>query len=207
MSYETLVELVGYLGSAFVISSLAQKSILRLRLIGLAGSATFFVYSILIDAYPIAIVNVVAAGIHLYYLVKLTRRAYTVFDTLQVRHDSAYLNRFLEFHSDDIGRYQPEFRRELGEHMSVFFVLRDMVPAGLLVFRQDEGDIKIVLDYAIPEYRDFKLGRYVFSEKSRIFPTGTTLWSFATSPQHAKYLERMGFVPKLNDRFELTLRS
>jgi hypothetical protein len=199
------VELIGYGGSALVIASLAQKSILRLRFIGLGGSALFFVYSLLIAAYPIAIVNVIAGGIHSYYLRKLISRPETVFATLEVLPDSRYLQRFLEFHAADIARFQPEFRHQLGDNMKPVFLLRDMVPAGLLVYRDDDDGIKIVLDYAIPAYRDFKLGRYVFTEKCGVFEPGTRVWSFATSPDHAKYLERMGFHETTKDRFELTL--
>ncbi len=39
--------------------------------LGLAGSLTFLVYSIAIAAYPIAIVNVIAAAIHGWYLRKV----------------------------------------------------------------------------------------------------------------------------------------
>jgi hypothetical protein len=200
------VELIGYGGSALVIASLAQKSILRLRVIGLAGSATFFVYSLLIEAYPIAIVNVIAGAIHSYYLRQLISRPEAVFATLEVLPDSRYLKRFLEFHATDIARYQPEFRHELGDNMRAVFLLRDMVPAGLLVYRDDDEGIKIVLDYAIPAYRDFKLGRYVFSAKCGVFEPGTRLWSLAASPDHAAYLARMGFRETTTDRFELVLR-
>ena len=65
-----IVEVVGYIGSGLVILSLLQKSILRLRTIGLVASLTFLIYSVSIEAYPIAVVNVVAASIHLYYLRK-----------------------------------------------------------------------------------------------------------------------------------------
>ena len=58
----TLIEVIGYIGSGLVILSLLQKSILRLRTIGLVASLTFLVYSISIEAYPIAVVNVVAAA-------------------------------------------------------------------------------------------------------------------------------------------------
>ncbi len=199
------VEVVGYLGSAFVILSLAQKSILRLRFIGLAGSITFFVYSLFIEAYPIAIVNVVASSIHIYFLRRLIRTPESVFSTLRVRPNSLYLEAFLDFHADDIARYQPEFRHELGDNMTVVFVLRDMVPAGLMIYRRDGDACKIVLDYAIPQYRDFKLGRYVFSDKSGVFERGTDVWSFASSPDHAAYLERMGFSRGAEDRYHLTV--
>lgn len=202
---EWWVEAIGYLGSALVIASLAQKSILRLRFIGLAGSATFFVYSLLIEAYPIAVVNVIAGAIHVYYLRRLILRPEVVFSTLGVRPNSLYLQRFLEFHSDDIARFQPEFRHDLPDYMFTVLLLRDMVPAGVVVFRIDDDRIKIVLDYAIPEYRDFKLGSYLFSEKSGVFEAGSRLWSPASTPEHAAYLARMGFSETADDQFELTV--
>jgi hypothetical protein len=203
VSTEVWVQLVGYLGSALVIASLAQKSILRLRFIGLGGSATFLVYSLLIAAYPIAIVNLIAGAIHAYYLRQLIARPEEVFSTLEVRPDAFYLQRFLEFHAADIARFQPEFRHQLGGNMKTVFILRDMVPAGLVVCRADGDAFKIVLDYAIPEYRDFKLGRYVFSRNSGIFESGARLWSPASTPDHATYLQRMGFRQTGEDRFEL----
>lgn len=206
MSGELFIELVGYLGSALVIASLSQKSIFRLRAIGLLGSISFFVYSMFIQAYPIAIVNVIAGTIHAYYLRKLLSRPDSVFSTLEVERDSKYLQRFLEFHSNDIGRFQPEFRSELDDRVSARFVLRDMIPAGLIICRSDGDSQKVVLDYAIPEYRDFKLGRYVFSAKSGFFTSGTRIWSPASTPEHAQYLERMGFVEVSEDRFELEVQ-
>lgn len=206
MSGDFVVELVGYLGSALVIASLAQKSILRLRAIGLLGSISFLIYSLFIQAYPIAIVNVIAGSIHAYYLRQLVSRPEAIFSTLEVDRGSAYLQRFLEFHSGDIGRFQPEFRSELDERVSARFVLRDMIPAGLVVCRADGDAQKVVLDYAIPEYRDFKLGRYVFSGRSGFFSPGTTVWSPASNSEHAHYLEQMGFVEVSEDRFELVVQ-
>ncbi len=92
-----LIEVIGYTGSALVILSLLQKSILRLRMIGFVASSTFLIYSIAIEAYPIAVVNVVAASIHLYYLRKLLRRKNEVFTILRMRPESRYLAYFLDF--------------------------------------------------------------------------------------------------------------
>jgi hypothetical protein len=148
----TLVEVIGYAGSALVILSLLQKSILRLRTIGLAASSTFLVYSVSIGAYPIAVVNVVAAVIHLYYLRKLLRRKNEVFTLLQMRPESRYLQRFLEFYADDIAvSMHPDFAYDPAPDIAVFFLLRDMVPAGLVVARlYGDSSIEILPDYVIP---------------------------------------------------------
>jgi hypothetical protein len=195
----TVVEVIGYAGSALVILSLLQKSILRLRTIGLAASLTFLVYSVAIQAYPIAVVNVVAAGIHLYYLRKLLRRKSEVFRILRMRPESRYLSHFLEFYKDDIAtRYQPDFNYEPGPNTLVAFLLRDMVPAGLLVATvHGDSSFEILLDYVIPQYRDFKLARWLYSEESGLFDEANCrcAWTRVTTPLQQEYFSKMGFKP------------
>lgn len=194
-----LVEVIGYLGSGLVILSLLQKSILRLRTIGLVASLTFLVYSISIEAYPIAVVNVVAASIHLYYLRKLVRRKAEVFSILRLRPDGRYLQYFLDFYRDDIAtRYQPDFVYKPAPDVIAVFMLRDMVPAGLLVARLHGGSsFEILLDYVIPQYRDFKLASWLYSEDSGIIEeTRSRLaWTRVTTPDQQNYFTRIGFKP------------
>ena len=68
MSSTIIYEIVGWIGSALVVVSLTQRSIFKLRLIGVGAAASFLVYGILIGAYPLVIVNVVVIGVHLYFL-------------------------------------------------------------------------------------------------------------------------------------------
>ena len=96
MSWSVFIEIVGYLASALILLSIVQKSILRLRVLGLIGAFTFLVYSIAIGAYPIAVLNVIAATIHLWYLRKLTRHQDEVFRVLHVGPESKYLADFLD---------------------------------------------------------------------------------------------------------------
>lgn len=192
-----MYEAIGYVGSALIILSLTQKSILRLRVIGLAGSLTFLVYSLLIEAYPIAVVNVLAASIHLWFLRKLVRRKAEVFRVLHVDADSKYLLDFLDHYRDDIvGRFKPDFRYEPLPDQTVAFILRDMVPAGLLIgLPHEDCTVEVKLDYVIPQYRDFKIGSYVYSDASGIFTDRTCrrAWATATNSDYAAYLRRMGF--------------
>ena len=196
---ETLVEVIGYLGSGLVILSLLQKSILRLRAIGLVASLTFLVYSISIEAYPIALVNVVAASIHFYYLRKLVRRKSEVFSILRLRPDGRYLRYFLEFYKDDIAtRYQPDFVYEPAPDVIAVFMLRDMVPAGLLVARlHGETSFEILLDYVIPQYRDFKLAKWLYSKESGIVgeTNSRVAWARVSTPKQREYFSRIGFKP------------
>jgi hypothetical protein len=203
------VEAVGYLASALIILSITQTSILKLRLLGLAGSLTFLVYSLAIGAYPIAVVNIVAAAIHIWYLRKLIRRKDEVFRILHVLPGSKYLLDFLDFYGDEIlGRFQPDFVYTPTADQVTAFVLRDMVPAGLFIGQpMDDGTFRINLDFVIPPYRDFKIGTYVYSPDSDLFagPAPTCAWTDASNRDHAKYLERMGFTerPDTPGRYEI----
>ena len=203
------LQAVGYLASILIIASITQTSILRLRLIGLAGSLTFVVYSIGIKAYPIAVVNVVAAGIHIWNLRRLIRRKAEVFRVLHVRSESRYLLDFLDFYRDDIqGHFQPDFVYQPTEQQVAAFVLRDMVPAGLFIGEPcDDGTFEVDLDFVIPQYRDFKIGSYVYSPDSALFSDAapSCVWTTASNADHAKYLRRMGFAECSSEpgRFEI----
>lgn len=211
MDNELWVELVGYVASGLIVVSITQKSILRLRLLGFLGGVTFLVYSLLIEAYPIAAVNLVAATIHLWYLRRLVGRKEEVFRVLRVLPESRYLQDFLDFYRDDIqGRYQPEFDYVPSPELVTAFVLRDMVPAGLLIGeRRDDDTFEVKLDFVIPQYRDFKIGSYVYSHRSSLFapPAPSVVWATASNKEHATYLRRMGFAlcPDDADRYEIHL--
>jgi hypothetical protein len=208
-----LIEVIGYIGSALVILSLLQKSILRLRMIGFVASSTFLIYSVAIEAYPIAVVNVVAAAIHLYYLRKLLRRKNEVFTILRMRPESRYLQYFLDFYADDIARrYQPDFVHEPQEDTLAVFLLRDMVPAGLMIAKvHGDSSFEILLDYVIPQYRDFKLANWLYSEDSGVFEEARCrcAWTRVTTPDQEEYFSKVGFkpdrTPAVPDRFSFTV--
>ena len=107
MDSGTIYELVGYVGSALVIGSIIQKSIFKLRVVGLLGSITFFIYGILINALPIVIVNVIGGSIHAYYLTRLIRKPAEIFNVLRVRPDSRLMAHFIEFHQAEIAKGFP----------------------------------------------------------------------------------------------------
>jgi hypothetical protein len=197
MPSQLVLEIVGYVASVLVAISLMMSSILKLRLINLVGSAAFVVYGALIGAYPVAVVNLLIVFINLYYLRQmLGSREY--FRLLQVSPDSEYLRAFLDYHADEIQRFLPGFAYAPGERQLIFFVLRDMVPAGLFIGEaRGDGALRVVLDFVIPQYRDFKTGRYVFQDQAEFFRGHgiTQIVSDAGSRVHNEYLRRMGFVP------------
>jgi Bacterial inner membrane protein len=197
MSLPNFYEVIGYVASALVAISLMMTSILKLRLINLVGSTCFTIYGLLIGAYPVAVVNFLIVLINLYYLYEAYHtREY--FKLLAVSPESEYLQYFLRFYDEEIKRFLPGFSYRPDAGQIVFFVLRNLVPAGLLIARPFEGDsILIDLDFVIPGYRDFKVGRFVFEEKAEVFKERgiRKVYSRPGTEKHAEYLRSMGFVP------------
>ena len=210
MDRQLLYELIGYAASALVAVSMLMSSILRLRLINLVGSAAFTLYGVLIHASPVAAVNGFIVVINLFYLHRMLRtREY--FHLLSVEPDSHYLRRFLDFYGGEIRRFIPGARFQPAAGDLTLFVLRDMVPAGLLIGRMEgRGRLCVTLDFVIPPYRDFKIGRYLFQEEREFFRSRgiREIVSEPGTPRHAAYLRRMGFSPSAagpDERYSLAL--
>ena len=193
MQADTLYTLVGYLGSALVVTSLAMRSILKLRLIGLAGAVTFVIYGYLIGAWPIVWTNVVIVLIHLHFLREI-RKTDEYFKVLPVRTVSNYLRHFLDHFAKDIERAWPGFEYEPEEDTLTLFILRDLVPAGLFVANVlGEDTLELELDYAIPGYRDFKIGRFLYAGHVLRDLGYSAIVARTRGDQAADYLSKMGF--------------
>lgn len=194
----TPLELVGYAASILIAVSLMMSSILRLRIINLIGAVLFTIYGFAIRAYPVAVVNFFIVLIDLYYLRQmLTAREF--FRLLPVSPDSEYLAFFLRFYEQEIQRFLPGFAFRPAPGQVIFFVLRNLVPAGLFIGEFEPPDRLLVrLDFVIPGYRDFKTARYVFEEQAAFFQSRDiqAVCSPPGSPAHRRYLERMGFAPQ-----------
>jgi hypothetical protein len=71
-----------------------------------------------------------------------------------------------------------------------------MSVAGIVLAREyNPQELIIGLDYTIPEYRDFKVGKYVYKENAKYFTNRgyKTLLSNLQNKTHINYLLKMGF--------------
>lgn len=191
------LQLLGYAASLLIAASLLMRSFVRLRILNLAGALTFALYGFLIGAVPVGVLNLMTATINVVQLIRLQRRR-EIFRILEIRPEAPYLKYFLDFQADDIRRFFPRFRFE-PEHRGVatlaLFVLRDLVPAGVLLGAIRGDRLEVELDYVIPQYRDSKIGRYLFSDEAEFFRRRgvTEIHSAADTAAHAAYLRQMGF--------------
>ena len=73
---------------------------------------------------------------------------------------------------------------------------------GLFIYEhQQNGIIRIHLDYEIPSYRDYESARYFFREfRGMMQEKGFhTYVSYCQVPVHQRYLRRMKFIEDVNE--------
>jgi hypothetical protein len=203
-------EWLGYIASALVLVSLSMSSIARLRWFNLAGAICFAAYGVLIEAWPVALMNTAIAGVNVYYLIQLyTREDY--FKTLMVSPQDAYLREFIDFHGDDIRRWYPDFDGCIDEEAIVVIVLRNVAVAGIFAGTiAGNGCMNVLIDYVIPEYADRKVGTYLYRDNRDMFRSWavSTLTVDPSRINNESYFRRMGFRPgsgSADGRLELAL--
>lgn len=191
----TVVEWIGYIASAFVLISLMMASILRLRILNLIGATFFCIYGLLIGSYPVAVMNFLIALSNIYYLLKF-RKIKEEFTIMETSKHSSFMGRFIEINYKEIKHFFPRFAFKNEVHNISFYILRNMTVAGLFVASHYNADtLKVVLDYVTPEFRDFKIGNYIHHQLVKYFLSKgyRKLLCETNSPQHIKYLQKMGY--------------
>ncbi|THA09850.1 YgjV family protein [Rodentibacter pneumotropicus] len=67
------IELLGYMATFFVATSFLFKSIVYLRIVNSIGDVLFVIYGVIIDAYPVAVLNAFLVCVNLYQLYRLKK--------------------------------------------------------------------------------------------------------------------------------------
>jgi hypothetical protein len=204
----TLLEVFGYVASVLIALSLMMSNIKRLRWINLFGAMAFSCYGYFIDAYPVFLLNGWIALVDVYYLVRI----YTFkdqFDLVRLTSVNTPLFTLLvSRYGEDIENLFPNFHlNELNDGVALL-VFRNMKPVGLFAFRElsKQGDVEILLDYVIPDERDFKTAKYLFDRHASVLKDEGVVHLMAkpNDDAHEKYLKKIGFAKK-DHAYQLTL--
>ena len=184
---------IGYAASVIIAVSMTMSSIVRFRWVNIVGAITFSIYGFLLGAIPVGILNGLIVLVDIYYLQKIYSKK-EVFDTLEINSESDFLVKFLKFHNDRIQKICPGFAYNPDMNTVSFFILRNASVAGLFLAHRDEKNVLVVgLDYVLPEYKDFKNGKYVyFNLKDSFINMGyTRVKAKANDLQYMKYLKKL----------------
>ncbi len=196
-------EIVGYTGSVLIALSLMMKNIVRLRKVNLFGASTFAIYGLLVNAYPVLVLNSFIAFVDMYYLIDIYRKkdAFSLMPVLDPNHP--YLNKFLDFYSDDIEKFSPEFNRDEIEEANYYFILRNLVPVGIFIYKvRSLNEAEILLDYSTPDYRDLKNAEYLYYAALEFLKEKGIKNLIAKSEveKHRNYLKRVGFKEDIENK-------
>ncbi len=192
------VHFLGYFSSFLILVGMAMTSLLWLRIVGVIGSLSFTTYGVLIGAWPVAVANGLITLAHAIHLRKLLAGGKARFDLLPVSVASSwYYERFLAFHAADIRKSHPAFNAGALRGKDGFFILRDMLPVGLLVYAEEGRDLRILLDYVIPDYRDLENAHFAYGAiPNRIDTSRFDRWIVRPDAKiHDRYFRRLGFKP------------
>lgn len=191
-----VAQLLGYLAFIFLALSLWVNNDIKFRWINSLGSLSFIFYGIFINAFPIVLTNSALLAINIYFLFKIYRRQ-EKFDLVEFKTDAALIPKFISFYQKDIQAYFPDFIMGDEKTEIKFVVLRDIVVANLFVATvNDEGDAFVKINYTVPKYRDYKVGRFLF-EEGKEFLQGKgirrIIYLQVHNVQHEKFLKVIGF--------------
>ncbi len=189
------LQIIGYAASVIIAVSMTLNSIVKFRWVNLVGAATFTAYGILIQAFPVALLNGFIVLTDIFYLVRIYTKK-EIFTTLEVRGSNKYLLSFLKFYDKDIQKFFPGFKYKADLNTVSFFILRNMNVAGIfLAHKVDKKTLKVGLDFVVPQYRDYKNAKFVYKRlRHRFIDEGIErVIVFPQSANHIKYLRKIGF--------------
>ena len=156
MNTSTIIEAVGYLGSALVLVSFLMSSVVKLRVVNTIGSVIFAVYALIIRSYPTAVMNFCLVCINLHFLWKL-RRQDPSYRLLALQPREGYVQDFLRQNAAEIASFFPDRRPEQADPNRAYMVFHGAEPAGILLGNEADGVLDVALDYSTPAYRDCSL--------------------------------------------------
>ena len=194
MDKRIIIEAVGYLGSFLVLVSFLMVSVVKLRIVNTVGSLIFMIYALIIRSYPTAVMNFCLVLINLHFLYRMSKPGNKEYELVRVREDDAFLEHFIRAHQEDILKFFPDTDFTFEGMNRVYFILCDGKPVGVTLGREKGSEMELLLDYSIPEYRDFSVGRYLLP---RLAEEGITKLIYSGSAEHhLEYLNRLGYEKK-----------
>lgn len=199
------LQVIGWAGSAILITSLLQTRVLRLRQLNLVAALLLIGYNASLGVWPMVAMNACIAGINVWHLVRLLRTRHDdgAYEVVEIGPQESYLANVMARHHGDIARFNPTLDWHGGfAGAMAFLVLREGETVGVVLAR-DAGDgvAQVDLDYVLPRFRDFTPGEFVY-KRSGLF-TGRGFRK-VIAPRHMRqaeaYLAGVGFRHEGADR-------
>ena len=188
------LDVLGWGGSALLVYSLLQASVLRLRVLNAIACVLLIVFNAMLEVWPMVGMNTVLVAINAWFIVRMIRERHdeSAFEVLEVGPADEYLRHTLRVHGADILRFNPDFVHDPSSTHDAFLVQKGDETVGVVLLKEDDGTAYVLLDYVTPRYRDFSPGEFVWRQSGLLSSRGIA--RVVTPPgMVGAYYDRLGF--------------
>jgi len=193
---EQLTLYIGYLGSLLLALGLLVNNDLKFRWLNSGGCIAFIIYGILLNAVPVILTNAILLTINIVYISKMYNRK-ELFELMEIIPGNKITDKFLSFYKEDIAKHFPSFEKNQLEGNLNFIVLRDLVIANIFSAKiTTNGDAEVLINYTIPKYRDYKVGRFIFERENQFLTSkgiNNIVYKNVQNRKYEKFLKKMSF--------------
>ncbi len=188
------LDILGWGGSALLVYSLLQASVLRLRVLNAIACVLLIVFNATLEVWPMVGMNTVLVAINAWFIVTMLRERHDAyaFEVLEVSPTDEYLRHVLHVHGADIVRFNPDFVNHPAQTQDAFLVQRGDETVGVVLLHAVGDTANVLLDYVTPRYRDFSPGEFVWRRSGLLADRGIRY--VVTRPgMVGAYYEKLGF--------------
>ena len=201
------LDVLGWGGSALLVYSLLQASVLRLRILNAIACVILIAFNAMLSIWPMVGMNTVLVAINAWFIVQMLRDRHdeTAFEVLEVAPTDEYLRHVLRVHGADILRFNPAFVHDPAGTHNAFLIQKSDETVGVVLLRKTGGTADVLLDYVTPRYRDFSPGEFVWRRSGLLAEHG--IRRVVTPPgMVGAYYDRLGFR-QVGDSWQLDLTT
>lgn len=184
------LEAFGYVGTALVIISMLMTSMVKLRIINMCGSVISTIYSVIVGAWPIVVMNSFIFAINMYQVCRALKSKNDLTSVL-ARKDDESVKHFISLCQSGIKEEFPEYDFNIGDNQDVRLIYRENTIISILVGKIEAEKYILELDYTLPKYRG-NTNKQIFNllKESGI----KKITTHGGDDSHNKYLKKLGFT-------------
>lgn len=163
---ENWQEWIGYLASALVALSLLMSSVKKLRWINMAGAAVFTVYGLLIDSWPVVIMNAFLVVVNIWYLFKLSNKSLKL-RLKPEKWDNEFVQTYMDKHQTEINSIYPGFNPK-DNPFDLHLIYNQFEIAGFFSAKKQREKVRLNTLFLSKKFRNCNFDDHLFKTEHLI---------------------------------------
>ena len=190
---KTILEAIGYVGTALVLVSFLMTSVYKLRVINTIGSLISMIYGLLVPVYPTVVLNGALALINIFFLWRhLSKKSEKIYSATKTTGTDPIVRMFLDKYKKDIYEFFPTFDIISADINTAYVIMCEDTLAGVCLGNlKDNGEYDVYLDFVTAAFRDFSVGKFFYRELEK--ENVKKCRFLADVPKSYVYLRKVGY--------------